>query len=102
MTSVYAIVIHMTNAATTTSVLSVRVNPDERAMLEAAAAQTGTSLSDFIRRKSVEAAEIEVLNRSIVTIPAKDWVKFEAWLNRPAETNPALAELGRRSPSWER
>jgi uncharacterized protein (DUF1778 family) len=91
----------MTSAPNSTSVLSVRVNPEERAILEAAAEQAHTSLSDFVRRKSLEAAEMEVLNRSIITIPAKDWEAFEAWLHRPAETVPALAELARRRPSWE-
>jgi uncharacterized protein (DUF1778 family) len=98
----YAIVTHMTNPSHTTSVLSVRVNPDERAILEAAAEQAHTSLSEFIRRKALESAEAEVLNRTIVTIPAKDWEAFEAWINRPAETIPALAELGRLTPSWEK
>ena len=92
----------MTNPSNTTSVLSVRVSPDERAILEAAAEQSHTSLSDFMRRKALEAAEIEVLNRTIITIPAKDWEAFEAWVNRPAEAIPALAELARRTPSWER
>jgi uncharacterized protein (DUF1778 family) len=100
--ALYAIVIHMSNTPNTTSVLSVRVNPDERAILEAAAAEAHTSLSDFMRRKSLEAAEVEMLNRSIVTIPAKDWEAFEAWVNRPAVAVPALAELARRTPSWER
>src|SRR6266851_3085754 len=99
--TLYVIVIHMTNLSTTTSVLSVRVNPDERAILEAAAEQTRTSLSDFMRRKSLEAAEAEMLNRSIVTIPAKDWEKFEAWITRPAEAIPALSGLARRTPSWK-
>lgn len=91
----------MTNPANTTSILSVRVNPDERAILEAAAAQAHTTLSEFVRRKALESAESEVLNRPLVTIPAKDWEAFEAWINRPAETIPALAELARRRPSWE-
>lgn len=86
----------------TTSILSVRVTPNERAILEAAAEQSRTTLSDFVRRKSVEAAETEVLNRSIVTIPAKDWEAFEAWVNRPVEDVPGLARLARRVPSWER
>jgi uncharacterized protein (DUF1778 family) len=84
------------------SVLSVRVNPDERALLEAAAEQSHTTLSDFMRRKAVEAAEVEVLGRSIVTIPAKDWERFEAWLNEPAVANPALKKLGGIIPSWDR
>ncbi len=96
-----AIVIHMKEQAHSSSVLSVRVTPDERALLEAAAEQSRTTLSDFMRRKAVEAAETEILARSIVTIPAKDWEAFEAWVNRPAEANPALAELARRRPSWE-
>ncbi len=92
----------MRSASNSTSVLSVRVNADERAMLEAAAAQAHTSLSEFMRRKAVEAAEVEVLNRTFVTIPAKDWEAFEAWVNRPAEAIPAIVELARRTPTWER
>src|ERR1700683_5439470 len=95
-----AIVIHMTNLSTT--VLSVRVSPDERALLEAAADQAHTNLSDFVRRKALEAAENDVLNRTIVTIPAKDWEAFEAWAKRPAEVIPGLKELAGMTPSWER
>ena len=91
----------MKNEAPTTSVLSVRVSPDERAILEAAAAQAHTTLSEFVRRKALESAEVEVLNRTVVTIPAKDWSKFEAWLHRPAEAVPALAEIAARKPTWE-
>ncbi len=92
----------MANSVNSTSVLSVRVSPDERAILEAAAEQAHTSLSDFVRRKALESAEAEVLDRTIITIPAKDWEAFEAWINRPAEVLPALAELARRTPSWNR
>ena len=99
--ALYAIVIHMSVISPTTSVLSVRVNAAERAILEAAAEQSRTSLSEFVRRKALESAEIEVLNRIIVTIPAKDWEAFEAWIGRPGEAIPALAELARRTPSWE-
>jgi uncharacterized protein (DUF1778 family) len=98
----YAYVIHMTNSTSNTSILSVRVNPEERALLEAAAEQARTTLSDFVRRKAVEAAETDVLNRSVVTIPAEDWEKFEAWINRPAETIPALVQLAKVVPPWKR
>ena len=84
------------------SVLSIRVSSAERAILEAAAEQTRSSLSDFMRRKAIEAAELEVLNRSVVTIPAKDWEAFDAWLNRPTEANPGLEKLAHRVPFWER
>ena len=87
---------------TTTSILSVRVNPNERAILEAAAEQAHTNLSDFMRRKALEAAEMDVLGRSVVTIPAKDWEAFEAWIARPAEAVPELAKLARITPTWEK
>lgn len=80
-----------------TSVLSVRVTPSERALLEAAAEQSRATLSEFVRRKAVEAAETEVLARTTVTIPAEHWEAFEAWLARPAQDIPALAELARRA-----
>jgi uncharacterized protein (DUF1778 family) len=92
----------MKSAPSATTVLGVRLNPDERAILEAAAEQARTSLSEFIRRKALEAAETEVLNRVVVTIPAEDWERFEAWAARPAATIPALVQLARRTPSWER
>jgi uncharacterized protein (DUF1778 family) len=92
----------MTNSTSATSILSVRVNPEERALLEAAAEQSRTTLSDFVRRKAVEAAETDVLNRTVVTIPAKDWEAFEAWINRPAETIPALKKLAQVVPPWKR
>ena len=88
------------NFVATTSVLSVRVNPDERALLESAAEQAHTNLSDFIRRKALEAAEADVLNRSVVTIAAHEWEAFEAWLERPAEAIPALQELAKITPTW--
>lgn len=77
------------------------MSPGERALLEAAAEQSRTSLSDFMRRKSVEAAELEILNRSVVTIPAQDWEAFEAWINRPAEVLPALRERLSRKQTRE-
>lgn len=85
-----------------TSVLSVRVNPDERAILEAAAEQARTTLSDFVRRKALESAEVEVCHHGIIIIPAEDWEAFEAWIDRPAETIAPLAELAQRKPTWER
>ena len=84
-----------------TSVLSVRVSEEERALLEAASEQARTSLSDFVRRKALDAAESDMLDRRVVTIPAKDWAAFEAWANRPAEENEALKELARRAPTWQ-
>jgi uncharacterized protein (DUF1778 family) len=81
--------------------VSVRLNPSERDMLAAAAAQSQTSLSDFVRRKALEAAEIELLTYPRVVIPAADWERFEAWAHRPAQAVPALRDLAATRPAWQ-
>ncbi|WP_292424090.1 DUF1778 domain-containing protein [Mesorhizobium sp.] len=58
-----------------TALINIRVTSDEHELLEAAARQAHTNLSDFIRHKAVEAAEIQMLDGLVVTIPAADWEK---------------------------
>lgn len=84
------------------SVLSVRVNALERKMLEAAAEQAHASLSDFVRRKALEAAEMAVMQRRTTTIPSEDWERFEAWVESPAVEITALKELANTSPTWRK
>jgi uncharacterized protein (DUF1778 family) len=84
------------------SVLSVRLSDQERALLEAASSQARTNVSDFVRRKAIEAAEADVLERRIVTIPAKDWERFEAWAAKPGRAIAALQGLARKPPTWRK
>src|SRR3974390_1142089 len=84
------------------SVLSVRLSEEERALLEVASSQARTNMSDFVRRKALEAAEVDGLERRIVTIPAKDWARFEAWAAKPGRAIPGLKELARRPPTWRK
>lgn len=84
------------------SIESIELTPDERRLLEAAAERSSTSLGDFMRRQALEAAEIQAFDRRVVTIPAEDWAKFEAWISIPGKIVPALRDLARRPLSWER
>jgi len=88
--------------AMTTSVLSVRVNEEERALLAAASELARTSLSDFVRRKALDAAEADIVERRIITIPARDWEAFETWANRPPEEIAGLKDLARTTPKWQK
>jgi uncharacterized protein (DUF1778 family) len=90
------------NSAMSSSVLSVRLSDQERALLEAASSQARTNVSDFVRRKALEAAEADVLERRIVTIPAKDWERFEAWASKPARAIVGLRDLARKPLTWRR
>ena len=46
-----------TNTTVPTSVLSVRVSDAERRLLQEASDEARTSISDFVRRRAIEAAE---------------------------------------------
>ena len=82
--------------------LNVRVTPSEQDILAFAAGQAGTSPDEYVRRKAIEAAEIDVLEYRLVTIPAADWEKFAGWVNSPVKYVPALAQTrDRRSRAAE-
>ena len=83
----------------TPAVLSVRVSPNQHMLLETAAEHARTNLSDFIRRKAIEAAEMDVLDHRTITIPAEDWDKFEGWVHAPAKEIPALRKLAATRPA---
>jgi uncharacterized protein (DUF1778 family) len=80
--------------------VSVRVSTTERELLEAAAEQSRTTLSDFIRRRAVEAAELELLQQNRVVIPAAAWKKFEAWASQPPREVRGLRDLAAAPPAW--
>jgi len=55
--------------------------------------------------KPVAAARISrgsIVERRIVTMPARDWEAFEAWANRPAEEIAGLKDLARMAPTWQK
>ena len=84
------------------TVLSIRVSDEERLILEAASMRARTSVSEFVRRSAVQAAECQVLQQRSATIPAAKGDAFENWAKRPAEEIPALRELACSEPTWRR
>ena len=87
-------------AKSSSVVLSVRVSPQERSLLETVAEQSRTTVSDFVRRKAIEAAETDLLQRRVVTIAEADWERFEAWAAAPAGEIPPLRRLAATPPVW--
>jgi uncharacterized protein (DUF1778 family) len=82
------------------SVVSVRMSRSERQLLEEAAGKTRASLSEFMRRSALEAAELALMERTDIVIPPEHWAAFEAFAKAPAREIPALAELARARPTW--
>ena len=80
----------------TSAVLSVRVSPEEKAMLLVAAEESRSTVSDFMRRKALEAAEMQLIDRRVVTLSEADWERFEELMAKPARVIPQVQELFRR------
>lgn len=80
--------------------VSVRLTPEERDLVRAAAEHARTNISDFMRRRVVAAAESELSERTVITIAAADWQRFETWRDAPAKEIPALRKLAQTRASW--
>jgi len=83
-----------------TSVVSVRVSDTERTLLESAADTAKTNLSDFIRRRAIEAAEEDLMERRIITLSPEAWEMFEANMRERPRRIEAVAKLMERTRAW--
>ena len=83
-------------------VLSVRVTPEERSLLEDAAAATHATISEFARRAALLLAEEELMRQNTIVIPTDRWAEIEALASEPASAEPLLTELSGRKPIWQR
>lgn len=83
-----------------TSVVSVRVSETERSLLEAAAGSAKTNLSDFMRRKAIEAAEEDLMERRTIVIPPEAWEEFESQMKAPPRRIEAVTQLMERTRAW--
>jgi uncharacterized protein (DUF1778 family) len=83
------------------SVLRVRFNKGERALLEGVCRHARMNLTEYVRRKALHAAYTELCSEQII-IPAAHWKEFEAWMTAPGREIPALKELAESLPTWSK
>lgn len=70
--------------------LSLRIPADEKSVLVRAAALTSTSLTDFVRRSSLEAAREIIRSEEVLVLSARDSQLVLDLLENPPEPTPAL------------
>jgi uncharacterized protein (DUF1778 family) len=73
--------------------LHLRVDPQLKALLEAASRAAGDTLSGFVLRVASEAAADLLADRRLFTLNEQDWQLFDQALSRPAAEVPGLREL---------
>ncbi|BCJ72428.1 hypothetical protein CS0771_19720 [Catellatospora sp. IY07-71] len=73
--------------------LHLRVDAEQKALLEAASAATGASVSTFVLAAATEAAADVLADRRVFVLDEQDWLAFDEAMNRPATDVSGLREL---------
>jgi uncharacterized protein (DUF1778 family) len=73
--------------------LHLRVDAEQKALLEAASRATGASVSTFVLRAATEAAADVLADRRVFVLDHDAWRVFDNALNRPAGDVPGLKDL---------
>lgn len=73
--------------------LHLRVDAEQKALLEAASAATGASVSTFVLAAATEAAADVLADRRVFVLDQQAWRVFDEALTRPAGDVVGLREL---------
>jgi uncharacterized protein (DUF1778 family) len=73
--------------------LQLRLEPDQKALLEAAGEATGRSVSSFVLQVATEAAADVLADRLAFVLEESQWNLFDEALSEPAKAVPGLHDL---------
>ena len=79
--------------ASKTERLSLRLTPEQDAVLRRAAEARGESANDFVLRHAVEAAEMELADRRVFVVDDGTWDELQDLLSAPPALPEAMVNL---------
>jgi uncharacterized protein (DUF1778 family) len=82
--------------------INLRVTRGQKALIDRAATALRRNRSDFMLETACREAEAVLLDRRYFSLPAEDFKRFMAMLDRPPAANPKLRRLLRSAAPWER
>jgi uncharacterized protein (DUF1778 family) len=91
---------HRARAARTEK-LDLRLSPQAKRTLVAAAASAHRSVSDFVLESALRQAEETLADRRSFLLTEAQWTEFVARLDAPPRVIPELAELFARPSPWD-
>ena len=91
----------MASRAARTEKLDLRLTPEAKRRLFAAAEASHRSVSDFVWQSALERAEETLADRRVFFLNAKQWAAFQAALDAPPKVIPELKRLLERKAPWE-
>ncbi len=81
--------------------LNLRIKPDDRGLIDRAAALTGKSKTDFVLEAARRAAEEALLDRSLFIATPDAFEAFRARLDEPPRPNARLERSLQTNPPWK-
>lgn len=78
---------------TRTDRIDLRISPEAKQALQAAASARRTSVSDFVLASAMEAAQEALADRQRFGLNADQWAAFQAALDAPTQSHPQLKKL---------
>jgi uncharacterized protein (DUF1778 family) len=81
--------------------LNIRIRPEERGLIDRAAALQGKNRTDFILEAARRAAEEALLDRVVLTVSPEAYAEFLARLDAPPQPNERLRRTMQTPAPWE-
>jgi uncharacterized protein (DUF1778 family) len=88
-------------AETRSDRLQLRVTPQQREIIESAAASQQETITDYVVRHAVSAAKEDLADRRYFAIDDDAWAKFNVLLERPPVYKPRLEKLLSQPAPWQ-
>lgn len=83
-------------------VINLRASQRQKALIDRAADALGRNRSDFMLETACREAEAVLLDRRYFALPAEDFKRFTALLDKPPVSNPRLARLLKTKAPWDK
>ncbi len=91
-----------TSTETRGKIINLRVSRGQKALIDRAAEALGRNRSDFMLEAACREAEIVLLDRRYFALPAEEFKRFTAMLDKPPASNPRLSRLLKTKAPWDK
>jgi uncharacterized protein (DUF1778 family) len=81
--------------------LNLRIRPEERSLIDRAAASLGKTRTDFVLEAARGAAEQTLVERAFLQVDSKAYAAFLKRLDAPPRPNARLKRSLRTPPPWD-
>jgi uncharacterized protein (DUF1778 family) len=82
--------------------INLRVSRGQKSLIDRAAHALGRNRSDFMLEIACREAESVLLDRRYFALPAEDFRRFTALLDKPPASNPRLTRLLKTRAPWDK